>query len=86
MVHRVKSHRWNMGVLETLEYFFDSEEQAKAFAGGVDAHTVKIINDQNEIVDIRSVTFDQPTTTDYSGADEDYSGADSDYLEDDTYA
>jgi len=95
MVHRVKSHRWNRGVLETLEYFFESEELARTFAKKVEAHTVKVINDDNEVIDIRTVTFDQPVFSDYSGADSDYSGTDSDYSgadfddseeDDDTYA
>jgi hypothetical protein len=83
MVHRVKSHRWNRGVLETLEYFFDSEKTARTFATQVKAHTVKIINDDNEVIDIRTVTFDKDPVSDYSGADSDYSGAD---LDEDTYA
>jgi len=79
MVHKVKSHRWNQGVLETMEYFFETELLAREFASQVVAHSVKIINHDNEVIDARHVSFNQKPIADYSGADLEYSGAETTY-------
>jgi len=63
--HKVKTHRWNNGILETMEHFFDSIEESMLFAGNTDAHAVKIFNPAGEVVDARQSTVvpDQLRTT-----------------------
>ena len=53
--HRVKTHRWERGVLQTIEHWFDSLEEATLFSGNVDAHTVKVYNPAGEIVSSRTL-------------------------------
>jgi hypothetical protein len=53
--HRVKTHRWERGVLQTLEHWFDTIEEAQLFSGNVDAHAVKVYNPDGEIVESRTM-------------------------------
>jgi hypothetical protein len=49
--HKVKTHRWKNGVLETLWDFFEDFESAKVFAENVDdAHHVKVYTDDDQLV------------------------------------
>jgi len=52
--HRVRTHLWNMGILETIEHLFDSEEEAHTFAGTISAHTVKVYNPDGELLSTRT--------------------------------
>ena len=53
--HRVKTHRWERGVLQTFEHWFDSLEEATLFSSNVDAHTVKVYNPDGEVIDSRTM-------------------------------
>jgi len=53
--HRVKTHRWERGVLQTLEHWFDSLEEAQLFSGNVNAHAVKVYNPDGEIIESRTM-------------------------------
>jgi hypothetical protein len=53
--HRVKTHRWERGVLQTLEHWFDSLEDAQLFSDNIDAHAVKVYNLEGDIVDSRTL-------------------------------
>jgi hypothetical protein len=48
--HRVKTHYWENGILNTLEHFFESLEEASLFGDNVDAHTVKIYDENNNLI------------------------------------
>jgi viroplasmin and RNaseH domain-containing protein len=49
--HKVKSHKWENGQLATKWDFFNSFEEAKAFAESqTDAQSVKVYTDTNELV------------------------------------
>ena len=54
--HRVKTHRWDRGVLQTMEHWFDSLEEATLFSGNVDAHSVKVYNPNGELLDSRTMS------------------------------
>jgi len=43
-----------MGILETIEHLFDSEEEAHTFAGTISAHTVKVYNPDGELLSTRT--------------------------------
>jgi len=79
MVYRVRSHRWHLGVLQTVEHLFAEELEAHAFSHTVSAHSVKVINHNNEIVSARSISFNQKPQAGYSGVITDYSGTYSTY-------
>jgi predicted component of type VI protein secretion system len=53
--HRVKTHRWDRGVLQTFEHWFDSLEEAQLFSGNVNAHAVKVYNPDGEIIESRQM-------------------------------
>ena len=74
MVHRVKTHRWNMGVLETIEHFFEELEEALSFAETVPAHAVKVFNHDDEVVHSTSMLYTEKVSS-YSGVEESYSGS-----------
>ena len=74
-----------MGVLETIEHFFEELEEALAFAETAPAHAVKVYNDGEELVHSTSILYTEPIVS-YSGADDfddedydSYSGVDSTY-------
>jgi hypothetical protein len=53
MKHRVRTHKWTNGILETLDHFFDSSEEANLFASNVSAHTVKVYDPDGNLVDTK---------------------------------
>lgn len=48
--HRVRLHKWENGILDTMTHFFDSLNEALDFANTADAHGVKVYNDNGELV------------------------------------
>lgn len=48
--HRVKSHHWEGGILQTMDHLFDSLEEALGFASAVESFHVKVYNDEGELV------------------------------------
>jgi len=70
--HKVKTHSWVGGMLKTVEHFFDSIEEAiehsinqnQAHASYSDAHTIKVYNDNDEIV--HQVSTVPPSTNSYA--------------------
>jgi hypothetical protein len=52
--HRVRTHHWNNGILETLDHFFDSLDEASLFSGTVNAHTIKVYDPDGNLIDSKS--------------------------------
>jgi len=50
--HHVRQHHWINGVLSTVEHFFDSLEDAIEHSGKSDAHTIKVYDDQGQLMHI----------------------------------
>ena len=50
MKHKVKAHHWENGHLKTMEHWFETLELAIAFADTMRASTIKIHNEEGEIV------------------------------------
>ena len=71
--HRVKTHRWNRGILTTLEHWFDSLEEATAFSESVDAHQVKVYNPSGEVIDSRSMAVQVSQVPQVTASDNGYS-------------
>jgi hypothetical protein len=50
--HRVRAHHWRSGNLAVIDYWFESFEEANRFAlSENDAHSIKIYNEDSELVD-----------------------------------
>jgi hypothetical protein len=64
--HRVRLHKWENGILNSVNHFFESLEDAIAFAGTADAHGVKIYNSDGEL--ISAVTMSVPANTSDNGS------------------
>ena len=47
--HHVRSHFWQGGVLNTVEHFFETLEEAIAHANDSEAHTVKVYSPEGEL-------------------------------------
>jgi hypothetical protein len=54
MKHRVRKHHWVDGLLNTLEHYFDSLEEAIAHANDSEAHTIKVYTPEGELVHIKT--------------------------------
>lgn len=50
--HHVRSHFWLNGVLNTVEQFFDTLEEAIAHANDSEAHTIKVYSPEGELAHI----------------------------------
>ena len=50
MPHMVKRHKWINGMLESYNHFFNSLEEAKAFANGADADTAKVYDENGQLL------------------------------------
>jgi hypothetical protein len=77
MGHKVRIHRWLNGTLQTLDHFFEELEEALTFAEDIDAHTIKVYDDLNELVHVATasgIPEQISSRYSYSGIDEDYSG------------
>lgn len=78
MLHKVKTHRWRNGTLETMDHFFEELEEAMVFASEHDAHTVKVYDDSNELVHVTTASGEPEKISSrysYSGFEEEsYSG------------
>jgi hypothetical protein len=48
--HKVKSHRWEDGMLKTFEHEFDTWEEALEFANNSNEPTVKIYHSSGELL------------------------------------
>lgn len=48
--HRVKTHHWRDGILETIDHLFDSVEEALTFGKYVDAFHIKVYDDLGQLV------------------------------------
>jgi len=56
--HRAKFSRWHRGKLQTSWHEFDSAEEAVAFAGTHDAGTVKVFDEEENLIHDNIVTQD----------------------------
>jgi hypothetical protein len=79
MSHKVRTHRWKNGVLQTLDHFFEDLAMAMSFVGQVDAHTIKVYDESNELVHVKvasSIPEEINCRYSYSGFESNYSDAD----------
>ena len=75
--HKVRTHHWKHGVLQTRDHFFENLEMANIFFSDIDAHTVKMYDDSGDLVNQKTMSISSDNSS-YSGA-EDYSGAETTY-------
>jgi hypothetical protein len=59
--HKVKTHHWNGGILQVLEHWFDSFEDAIFHGNNSGAHSVKIYAEDGDLV--HSGTPPEPGST-----------------------
>jgi hypothetical protein len=52
--HHVRSHHWLNGVLNTVEHYFDTLEEAIIHAETSEAHTVKVYSPEGELEHIKT--------------------------------
>jgi hypothetical protein len=64
--HRVRLHKWDNGILRSVNHFFDSYEEAIEFANNSDSQGVKIYNDDGELVQSMSPAPVADTSADAS--------------------
>jgi hypothetical protein len=76
--HRVKTHRWFNGTLETLEHFFETIEDAYKFIASANVHITKIYDETNSLVHSMSKP-EKTIESSYSGTEDSYSGAEDSY-------
>jgi hypothetical protein len=64
MAHHIKSHHWINGILSTVEHFFEEFEEAMEHVRTSDAHSIKVYNDNGELVhsSISSITPEEIST------------------------
>jgi hypothetical protein len=61
MAHRLRIHKWENGVLNTIDHFFNQFEQALDFAtNNVDSGHIKIYDQNNQVLHSTDVA---PTST-----------------------
>ena len=53
--HKVRTHDWVDGLLRTLDYLFDTVEEAVDFSSNINASAVKVFNELGEIVESRTM-------------------------------
>jgi hypothetical protein len=76
--HKVKTHRWFNGALETLEHFFETFEDALEFAESAPVHITKIYDETNMLVD-SVAKKETEIEISYSGYETNYSGYETNY-------
>jgi len=66
--HRVRAHRWVDGILSTFEHMFDNADDAISFAATMDAHVVKVMDHEGNVISSKqsSVTPDEISTRSYA--------------------
>jgi hypothetical protein len=64
MSHHARAHHWVNGVLSTVEHYFETLEEAMEHVRTSDAHSIKVYNDDGELVhsSISSITPEQIST------------------------
>jgi hypothetical protein len=59
--HRVRTHKWVNGQLDTIAAAFDSLAEAMEFVNNGDHHAAKIYNEHNQLVhSVQSVNPEPP--------------------------
>lgn len=53
--HKVRTHDWVNGLLQTLDYLFETMEEAREFSKDVNASAVKIFDHTGELVESRTM-------------------------------
>jgi len=84
--HKVRTHTWVQGLLQTLDYHFDTIEEALAYSSSMKAHSVKIFDDNGELIHSRSLDVVPDQLNIREVADLSYSGFDQGYNYPDIYA
>jgi hypothetical protein len=54
--HRVRTHFWNSGILETLDYLFDTPAEAAELFGNIQSHIVKLYDADGNLVDTKQAS------------------------------
>ena len=49
--HTVRTHHWYSGILTVKDYVFESFEEAMGFLPTVDAHSIKVYDEDDQIVE-----------------------------------
>lgn len=52
--HHVKKYHWRLGSMHVVDTFFETLEEAIAFANDSDAHTTKVYNPDGELVHVKT--------------------------------
>jgi len=55
--HKLKIHNWRNGILETVEHYFETLEEALLLAKSTDGHSYKIYNENNELIESGNLTI-----------------------------
>jgi hypothetical protein len=50
MSHKVRTHKWVNGILQFTDQIFEKLEEAMGFAKSVDAHSVKVYDQDDRVV------------------------------------
>jgi hypothetical protein len=53
--HKVRTHTWQDGILQTLDYLFETVEEAVDFSSSISASAVKVFNTLGEVVESRTM-------------------------------
>lgn len=71
--HKVRTHHWTNGILQSLDHFFDSLDEATLFSSTVNAHTVKVYDPDGNLLDTKASSA---VPEQISLPDQSYSGLD----------
>ena len=79
--HKVRTHDWTNGLLRSLDYLFETAEEALEFSKSVSASAVKIFDQTGVLVASRSMpnTPHELERLGYSGNEESYYYPEEDY-------
>jgi len=50
MKHKVRSHHWYDGILHIKDFIFETLEEALGFSQTIDAHHIKIYDEDDQVV------------------------------------
>lgn len=53
--HKVRTHDWVDGLLQTLDYLFETVEEAIEFSGNINASAVKVFDSTGDVVVSRTM-------------------------------
>jgi len=71
-MHRVKSSYWKEGILQTLEHWFKSVEEAIDFGTTVPASNVKVFDPEGMLIHTQDNTVASASSYDYNDSGYNY--------------